>query len=80
MTSASERGRPQLSAAQEKCMENFPLSVSACAGMTQTTLCDRKQLASIMSKGELWSPLEAAEVTLTLTRIRFAELQVTVGC
>lgn len=79
-TSAFETERPQLSTAEAKCMEDFPLSASACAGMTQTTLCDRKQLPSIVSKGELWSPLEVAEVMLILTCIRFAELQVTVGC
>lgn len=81
MTWAFERGRPQLSTAEEKCrVGNCPLSVSARAGTTQTTVCDRKHLPSILSKGKLGSPLEVAEVMLVLACIRFAELHVIEGC
>lgn len=37
-TSTYERGRLQLSTTEEKWMENFPLSVSVCAGMTDQTV------------------------------------------
>lgn len=61
-------------------MGNCPLTVSALCWHVTTMMCDRNDIPSIVSKGELRCSMEVTEVMLILVCIRSAELQVTVGC
>lgn len=56
-----------------------PTLCRLCAGMVLIMMCDRNHVLSIVSKGELWSPVQVTEVMLILVCICFAEVQVTAG-